>query len=479
MGKKILLLHPKKETDNNPVPHLGLGILAAVLKKAGHRVRVLDSLLFIRSQEPELSDVLESYKPDIVGISIYTSTYSICMQKIESVRRVLEDVPLMAGGPHVTLNSEEMAVDSGIDYLFRGEAEDTIIKVVDSAARRCRPLVNKPDVRTLPYPDFSSFINYKNIRQYPLMTSRGCPYGCKFCAVKYITSRHWRHREPGDCVTELLRAKKQLPGLRSVKISDDSPTTRKEHFKDFLREYIRQRVGLAMSIDNMRADNVDRELVTLAKGAGVSAICIAAEHGHQEVFDFISKKESLNDIRRAAMTIKEGGLDLGLCFIIGLPKDNYRRTEESIRLAKELKPSYVFWNMAHPMKGTEIRRWYEENQASIEDDKDYTSFSHHSLRSLAPIVETGDFTRAERIKAYVWACLETDQYQVTFKELPHVVRIAARNDFHAILLKSLIRKTLRWPVRKMKVLRRKLLTACGSPANRETSPSSQCKNQLI
>jgi radical SAM superfamily enzyme YgiQ (UPF0313 family) len=450
----VLLLRAKKKTDKASVPHLGLAMLASVLQQNGHQVMILDYLLFLDREEPSIEDVINRFDPDVIGLSLYTSTMHDSSLLLDEIGQI-SDKPVIVGGPHATLYAEDLAQDRRIDYIFMGEAELSIVEVVEKAQKELEPVIiecPKPNPAELPFPDFTVFLNYESISQYPLTTSRGCPYRCKFCAVHLVSTAKWRSRDPEVCVNELEAAKKNLPRLQSVKIVDDCPTLNMPRFKKFLHEYIGRNINVSLWVDNFRADRVDQELVWLLKQAGCTLLCIAVEHGNPEVFEFINKGETLDDIRKAARLIKEEGLELGLCFVIGLPKDTYRKMDESIRLAKELKPALVFWNMAHPMKGTEIRKWFEENNARIGDDQAYTSYAFHTVRCLEPVVETADFSSIERKKAYFKAVVETDQYEFTSVEIGYLMEDALKYRLGWVALKSLLRRTGKGLWRKSKSL---------------------------
>lgn len=438
-SRRILFLRAKKKTDLGSVPQLGIGILSALLKNEGHEVATLDQLLYLRSAPPPPIEVVKSFKPDILGLTLYTSTLSESIDIITSLRKHV-DAPVVVGGPHSTLYAEELATLGIADYIVKGEAEKVICDVMRDASRQPKSVIieaPKPEMTDVPIPDFRDFNNYEKIRTYPMQTSRGCPYQCRFCAVRYIASQRWRKRDIGLCVEELKLAKKRLPNLTSVKMVDDAPTTDRNRFKDFLRQYISEGIGLNMVIDNMRADSVDPELVELAKRAGNESICIAVEHADPVVFGFVNKGETLEQIRKAAEYIKEGGLKLGTCFIIGLPFDSYEKSLSSVMFAREIKADSIFWNMAHPMKGTLLRDWFEANGGTFYPDEDYTSFDTHSVKCLDPVVETADFTRAERKKAYFRAVIMTGQYHLGPREVFYLFWYGAKFQLLGPALSSL------------------------------------------
>jgi radical SAM superfamily enzyme YgiQ (UPF0313 family) len=298
-------------------------------------------------------------------------------------------------------------------------------------------------------------MRHETIATYPLVTSRGCPYACSFCAVGSITSRKWRPRDPADCAEEVAAARKRFPGLAGLKIGDDCPTARPEHLKELLRKLAEQQPPLALHVDNMRADRVDDELIELMQAAGASTVCLGVEHGNAEVFALVNKGETLEDIRRAAGIIKRHGLGLGLCFVIGLPGDTLQRTGDSIRLAKELAPDGIFWNVAHPFPGTPMYEWFREH-GTLDPPRKYTSYDTHTLRCPEPVASTPEFTKWERQRAYFRVAVETDQYALTRQALGDLARGAFRYRVFGPAVRSFMRRAPSAVARKAGRLLRRL-----------------------
>ena len=450
--KKVLFIRPRKATDAHAVPHLGLAMLTAVLRSRGHEVLVLDHMLYLGGELPPLAGLIADFRPDVIGVTMYTATARECSQVLDEIAAVT-DKPIIVGGPHAAIYTDELAADPRISCIVRGEAESTIAAVVEGEARRSPPMVvdpDPPDVNELPPPDFSSFLNRERAKIYPLVTSRGCPFGCSFCVVEQVSTRHWRARPVEACLAELEAALRTFPALELIKVSDDCPTLDLGRFKSFLRGCIERKFPLPMTIDNTRADRIDAEFVRLAKQAGNSNLCVAVEHGDPEVFGRINKGESLETIKNAARLIRENGMELRLCFVIGLPGDTLERTRRSIELAKELGPMHIYWNMAHPMRGTAIRRWYEENGAVIKGDSAYTSYDTHSLRLREPAVETPDFSAEDRGKAYFMAAVGTDQYHFTPEEVRLLLVQGFRYGLPLLSVLSLLRQSGKWLVSKFR-----------------------------
>ena len=441
---RVFLIVPARESTPFATPHLGCAMLTASLKQHGHDVRVYD-YAYLRGEERSWEAVrrqLEEFRPDVVGVSVCTASVSTAKELARRAKELL-NAPVVAGGPHATLNSDKLIALEYIDTVVTGDGEMVLPHIAAQPEQFAKKIVaaGQIDVRAVPPADFSAFHQPERIHVYPLMTSRGCPFNCSFCTVHTVTSRKWRSRELESVFAELDAAVRQFPKLKRIEIHDDCPTTDVPRFKTFLRELIARKLPLALTVANVRADTVDEELVDLLIKAGSTSICIAAEHGNPEVFDFIGKAEKLEEIERAARIIKNRGAKLSLCFVIGLPKDNLERIRDSVKLAKRLRPSLIYWNMAHPFRHTRIREWYEANGGTILDDDDHSSYAEPSLTCDEPIVWTPDFTAEQRKQAKFLCVVETDQYRLRAEGLRKLFSMAWGYGCTWPAIKSVLRKT--------------------------------------
>jgi len=280
---KVLLINPKKEDSPFCFPHNGLAQLSSALKQDKNEVLIID-YSFLYNETRDINYFVDSYKPDVIGISLYTLAFKEGIKIIKKIRKANNNIPIIVGGAHPTLYFEDLEKEKDIDYIVIGEAELIINDLVKYARRQDKPEIVRSaiitDIDNLPLPDFTSFYDYKNILIYPLMTSRGCPFKCSFCASSTI-SRKWRSRDPEKCIEELKLAKKIFQNIKVI-ICDDNPTADKNRFKRFLKLYIDE-IGNELSIINTRADGIDDELLILLKKCGVNNIAIGVESANEEV----------------------------------------------------------------------------------------------------------------------------------------------------------------------------------------------------
>ena len=424
--RKVLLVNPRRSTTTNQVPHMGLAILASILKKRGHEVFVVDYNLIPTA--PNISFFMGKIKPGVVGVAIYTANTKEADRIIDAVYKISPNIPLMVGGPHPTLYYNELQKDNRIDYIVRGEGELVIIDLVEKAKKEVVPkviqakeIVNPDDVT---YPEYKTFYKWQYIRGYSIMTSRGCPYRCSFCPVVSVSGKLWRPREPENCIREIEHAIKTISPNLHILIQDDNPLVNKERFYKFLRLYA-EKIGLRLDVTNIRADDVNNELLTLLKKANCNAVGLGVEHAHPEVFKRVNKGETLEQIEKAAKLIKKQGMLLSLCFVIGLPGDNIWRIRASIEFAKKLKPDSIYWNTVMPYKSTIIREWFEKH-GTLYNEIGQTSLAEGSFRANEPVVETPDFTREERIKSHYMCLFETLDNKLRLTKLPQIFAEASK-----------------------------------------------------
>ncbi|MDD2678270.1 MAG: radical SAM protein [Candidatus Nanoarchaeia archaeon] len=425
--KNILLINPRRDNCDVYIPHMGLAMLASILKKRGHEVVVIDYVL--TPNAPQVSYFLNKYRPDVVGISMITGTFYESIDIMKKIKLHYPKLPVIVGGPHASLYPEHLKKIKGIDYVVVGEAEYIIIDLVEKAKKNISAEIIYPktivDPKLLPYPDYTAFHNWKEINHYSIMTSRGCPFRCSFCAVCHVGQKKWRPRDPEDCIKELEYAKKILNKKFTVFVQDDNPLVIPERFYDFLRLFIK-RINLPIHVINVRADSINEKYLNLIKKAGIDTVGIAVESANPEVFKMINKGESLETIEKAVGLIKKHKMSLNFCFIIGLPGDNLERVKDSINFVNKHKPEIVYLNMVIPFKKTDIRKWFEMNGTIFDEIGKSTGISRKSkIRCDVPPVETPDFTRWQREKAYYMFLFRTVHDVLKLRHVVEIFKIAA------------------------------------------------------
>ena len=370
--KNIVLLNPEgwqKESTN-----LGLAYIAGALKMIGFTPTIFDLNRYEMSYQ-QIKDRITTLNPLMIGYSAKTAVAEESAQLCEYLKNHFPDSKMVIGGPHITLCASDFLekhslFDAGI--LSEGEialpllalhytAKLPIYKLENIACQKGGELiVNKfipPQNINFPFwPDFDVIDNFswENYR-YPIVSSRGCPYGCIYCCVNKLTGdRKWRYRDPENVISEIRYIKNRYK-ISLFEIWDDNFTFNIERAKQICKLLIDEKLECSWWCHNgIRADKIDTELARLMKQAGCTSIALGIESGTEEVFNSINKGESLADIIRAVKIIKKAGMNIVGYFIIGLPADNLKNFIKTIDLQRSLHLDHYTFGILIPYPKTKV-----------------------------------------------------------------------------------------------------------------------------
>lgn len=181
----------------------GLGYLASILAKEGHNVKVVDLNNYEDNEKERLRRIIYS---DIIGISIKTSTIKEGLRIAKFIKNNNKNVILICGGPHIKIDGYDFMKENNIfDIGVIGEGEQVFIDIIKNKKRKeidgiiyrenkeikINPLKERiKDLNKLPFPAYHLFDSIHNeINNYPIVTSRGCPYDCNYCSVPNIMGK--------------------------------------------------------------------------------------------------------------------------------------------------------------------------------------------------------------------------------------------------------------------------------------------------
>lgn len=386
--KKIVFIEPKSPGfhvySRWGLPRLGTIILGTILKNAGYEVKV-----FVEDIKGiDFEDVFEA---DAVGISTITSTAPRAYEIANVIRK--ENIPVFMGGPHVTFMDEE-ALDH-CDFVLRGEAEETILPFIQ--ALECGTgfeniaglsyktgegrLIRTDDVDhcleldLFPIPDRTLIHgNAKGLSDksiVPIMTSRGCPFGCTFCSVTRMFGRRYRFRSVGNVIHEL-----QMLRPKWTFFYDDNFAANREHTKELLREMIGQNIDTRWSAQ-VRIDIAkDPELMDLMRRSGCYYVYIGLESINPATLKAMNKSQTVEDIEESVRTIHSYGIRIHGMFIFGSDQDDIRTIRQTVKFAKRLNIESVQFMLLTPLPGTPVFKDMEKDRRLISRDWSYYD-AHH------------------------------------------------------------------------------------------------------
>ncbi len=375
-------------------PPSGLLSLASFLESKGVKVKLYDAQV----ATAPLVDEIRGFKPDLVGITCTTALVYSMMHTAKLIKENF-DIPIVVGGVHPTVLPDETLGDKDVDFVVRGEGEITTYELLKSLKTRKfknilglsymskgkavhnppRPLIKNLD--DLPYPayhliEFDKFKSSPDLdfgsRMMVVYGSRGCPYNCIFCANRVLTNRRWRARSVKNLMGEIDILIKKYD-INFIMMGDNDFTVNREWAMDFCRQYIKSGYSHIGWEANVRADQVDDELLALMKRAGCKLILLGLESGVQRILDMMHKQITLEQAETAVRKIKKAGMLVRASFILGMPSETRAESLQTIRFAKKLPLDQVRFAVATPFPGTELFDLAKED--GMKEIDDWTKFS--------------------------------------------------------------------------------------------------------
>lgn len=411
---KILLIEPQYSNvvfDTTSIP-LGLASIATVLSNNGYDVTCFDGSI-------EKNNGLFDYtKYDLIGIQFHSfEAINYCIQLAKSIKKQSKS-PIVAGGVAATLYIKELIQYEEIDFIIPYEGEDIFLNLANALSAKgdvsfIKGLVHRKekwnvegpsfreDIDTFPIPRRELF-HWQKYGQWSIVTSRGCPYNCKFCTVPSFWKHTYRQRSPENIFNEIKLLVNEF-GVKKIFILDDTFTVSKIRTTKLLNLILENNIKIEWACLT-RADLLDDDLLKLMKESGCSTISIGVESANQDTLDYLNKGIRLETIENAINLIKKHKIRVRCSFIFGFPNETELHLKNNIAFIKKTQLNEIQIYPLFPYYGTELNRNNEYQ------DLDF----FHGKDALHPIFETENLKReiiAKNVnecvmemekKGYVW-----------------------------------------------------------------------------
>lgn len=360
---------------------LGLAYIAGSLREEGkHELKVIDAAALDLSNE-EVEKRLKEFGADVVGVGAVTDTFEGALNVCRIAKRL--GMKTILGGVHATVLPEESVAFDEVDIVVIGEGEYTLSELFDAMEKKqdfekVKGIIFKKEIREkikiiktakrerienldeLPFPardlfPWELYSSYSSlVREVPcmhIMTSRGCPFHCTFCASQNL----WKgsvSRTPKNIVDEIEHLIKDYK-VKEIYLFDDTFNLDLKRIAEFCDEIIQRKIKLSFRVV-ARVYPMTKEILQKMKQAGVWCIYYGIESGNQEVLNDIKKGIKLEQVKKTFKMTEEARIRTFGFFMIGLPKDTKETIQETINLALELNPDFVNFAILTIYPGTEV-----------------------------------------------------------------------------------------------------------------------------
>lgn len=377
-------------------PPLGMLYCAGVLKNSGLEVSVLDQMAKGFSSRQVLNWI-KSENPDILGFSVLVTSFKESLNLARQAEEENPDLTVVFGNYHATSNAERILKKYPfVDVIVRGEGEYTSLELANRKTkdrdlgdvpnltfRDKERIVSTPDgplignIDQLPFPDRDLLsaeyasqifgIRVATRKFTSVVSSRGCPFRCSFCACRKFARGIWRPRSVENIIEELMFLHSK--GFRQFLFVDDNFTLDLRRVVKLCREIRKERLDIEWFCDG-RVDNCSYDVFRDMSKSGCRLLYFGIESRNQRILDYYKKQITPDQSIRAVNLARKAGIDIIVgSFIVGAPDETRKEIQNTLRFAHELDIDVPQLNILAAFLGTDL--WSDMVARSIIEEEDW------------------------------------------------------------------------------------------------------------
>jgi len=427
-------------------PPLNLCIVAALAKKAGWQVHLVDAHIEGLDDDGILAEV-RKFQPDLIGLSATSPFYPNAYRIAQKFKKEFHK-PVILGGPHASYYQEK-ALEDGFDYVIIGECEtmfvDFLIQYEQGNRSPDVPGVMLLNQGQLMYKGPAAVI--ANLDQAPMadrsvlknelyflgtprgrkryttvQMSRGCPFSCVFCASD-LYGKRVRRRSMDNVMMELEDVVNRY-GAQHIYFVDDVLTLDREYIYQFCDAVKKSKLKFTFE-GGTRANQWDEDLAYRLKECGLVRISFGLESADEEVRKIIRKGVPLSSYHEANKINNRLGIETTNSAIIGLPGDTRETIQTTIDyLCSHREIQHVTLNIAMPYPGTQMYAMAQKRENGLKlVEKDLSKFQRYG----SAVMEVNQLTTGELVVLQRKALLRI--YACWWRWIPVIKRFGLKTVF--------------------------------------------------
>ena len=391
---------------------LDLAYMAAMLENLGIACKIADYAAQ-KSAWDEVERDIMAFQPSMLVVSVTTPTIATDLAACRLAKKIKPAILTVAKGAHLHAKDDEVLLQyPELDLVIRGESEhaiadigagkpwDTILGLAyreDGQTRRNpdRPYIEVENLDALPFPARHLMNNHLYLTPDTgepitmINTGRGCPHKCIYCAVTIASGYRLKVRSPKNIVDELEECVTRH-NIRNFFFRADTFTWNEKWVVELCDLIVERGLKIRWG-SNSRVDTISEKRLEAMKRAGCWIIGFGIESGNQDMLNKMKKRAKVEDAEKAIALCKKYGIKTYGLFVIGLPWETKETAEETIAFAKKINPSFLDFNIAYPLPGTEYYRIAQE--MGLFDEKNLSNGDY-----ARPIVRTQSLSTDDLVK---------------------------------------------------------------------------------
>ena len=399
----FLRFDPKQWRTMQPYAPLGTLYAAAYLRQQGYSVALFDSML--ATGPADLLPRLERHQPR--AVVFYEDSFNwlskmcllrmreACFEMIRMVKKHLgESVAVIVAGSDPT-DHQQMYFDHAADFAIIGEGEFALHDLLEALLRKSpngveqvsgiafpknggvwktppRGFQKHLDVLPFPARDLLEVETYRDswrkkhgYYSVNLVTTRGCPFRCNWCA-KPIYGDRYNSRSPENVAEEMLWLRRQV-GPDRLWFADDIFGLKPGWVEKFAEAVTAADAVTPFKIQ-ARVDLLNDDVVAALARAGCRTVWVGAESGSQKILDAMDKGTTVEQIHTAAQRLRRHGMEVCFFLQFGYPGETDADIEKTINMVRDCQPDDIGISVSYPLPGT---RFYERVKTELGDKQNW------------------------------------------------------------------------------------------------------------
>ncbi len=416
----FLRFDPKLWEARQPYAPLGALYAAACVREHGYRVALFDAML--AGSESEWADALDRHRPRVAVIYEDNFNYlsKMCLLRMRQAALTMIDAARERGITTVVAGAD--ATDHPATYLDRGaavvvsgEGEVTLVELLDALSTdrppgsdvlkaidglclrgnddgrvvHTHPRATIRQLDALPFPAWdlvdveryrSTWRAHHGYFSMNLVTTRGCPYHCNWCA-KPIYGQRYTARSPEHVVDEMAWLKRTFKPDH-LWIADDIFGLKPGWIEKFATLLEARDAAIPFKC-LLRSDQVTAGVAEALRAAGCRTAWVGAESGSQRILDAMEKGTRVEQIAHATRLLHNAGVEVGFFLQFGYPGETREDIARTLEMVRACAPDDIGVSVSYPLPGT---TFYQRVQAQLGQKQNWVDSNDLAMKSHAPSV---------------------------------------------------------------------------------------------
>ncbi len=394
-----LRFDPKLWAAMQPYPPLGTLYAASHVRAHGYDVALFDAML--AGSEEEWAASLDGHQPRFAILYEDNFNYlsKMCLLRMREAAFKMIDMAKRRGSTAIVAGADatdhsDLYLQRGADFVVAGEGEETLLELLDHLTHRKdvplesiaglayrdpapnptsdsrlisgspvrhtpgRPNLKDLDTLTFPAWDLVDVQRYRSIwmerhgyYSMNMVTTRGCPYHCNWCA-KPIWGQRYNSRSPQNVVAE-MKWLKETYHPDHIWFADDILGLKPGWIEKFADSICEEDAGIPFKC-LQRADLINARTAAALKEAGGKTVWIGAESGSQKILDAMEKGDHVEDIYRAAQLLHAQAIEVGFFLQFGYPGEDWLDIQRTLQMVRDCMPDEIGVSVSYPLPGTKF-----------------------------------------------------------------------------------------------------------------------------